>query len=292
MNRLHPQAFWQTLNPGLPLPPLPEDPLPALEALFAASADGDYFCTGFHEDPDPWPRLALGVAQDVWQERLAMQLAGLVNVGGNDSGDAWFLDIEPDAGGEHRIYWHYHDSLETEPLCRGIAAFLNYLALLRSGEQGDVSDEEFEARSLAIPGVYKGEGDPDWDRSEDDGWEAFSRMHDHRLQDTFIQYAARDWPQAGWNSSPPTTCSKRTWMVELLDAFVGQKRLLLPPDLDVEALPPPRRRLVRELRSFAEAIEADAIPDLVQQYVGDRDPVLGRAAQAWLRTFESSRPPE
>ena len=38
MKRLHPQAFWQTLNPGLPLPPLPEDPLPALEALFAASA--------------------------------------------------------------------------------------------------------------------------------------------------------------------------------------------------------------------------------------------------------------
>jgi len=286
---MNPAKFWQTLNPGVPLPELPENPIEAVKVLFEACKNGDYFSLGFHQEPDAWPRIALGVALDYWQGQLAMQLTGLVNVGGNDSGDAWYLDTQADAGGEHRIYWYYHDTLDPEPVCRGIDSFLEYLALLRTSETTDMSGEQFLAESYKIPGVYNEERLEDWDASGDDGWESFAAIYDHEFQNVFVNYARKDWPESVYEPAAPTSVAKRTWMAQLMDCFAAHKQVVLPPDLNLEGLPPPQQRLVGEVQTLTKAIQADAIPDLVSKFLNDSDPILAKAAQVWVAEFEATR---
>ena len=113
---VHAPAFWSAMNPGVPRPVLPDAPLAAFRVLLEGTADGEFFSVGIYPVADPWPRVALGIATDHWQEQLSMRLTGLENVGGNHSGDSWYLDTEPDPAGLHRVYWRSHDPIDPMPM--------------------------------------------------------------------------------------------------------------------------------------------------------------------------------
>ena len=279
--------FWNALNQERPLPRLPDDSLLALRRLFEMSVGGDYFSLGFQDHPDPWPRLATGLAPEYWQTRLAMELAGLKEVGGVDSGEQWYLDLETDVDGLHRIYWHSSDSIECNPLCRGLDTFLEYLALLCRYERDKFTDEEFSAATLALPGFFQ-TGRSDWDPRGDDGWLLYESIHDHPFALSWQSYREGEWiKNSSLEPCPSPSAKNRQWVAELLDYFVDHKTVLCPPELNETTLPHACQRLLRELRGYASSLAARTVPSLVTQSLTDQDSLIATAAQSWVSTFQA-----